>query len=256
MQILDTHFHLLSMKEKNLPTEISESLIGTDIGCSPEDIDERLVLLQGRQGIRTSQGAGPWCLDDGMADIDSLMSRLEENLERIDSTFIGECGLDFYWKYGTPAEQEELFIRQIELSNKLMRPIIIHSRDADSAMLDIIGRSNFQASGIMHCYSSGPQCLERILDKGLYVSFAGNVTYKANVGIQEAARFVPDDRILYETDAPYLAPVPMRGKPNRPEYTAYTSAFIAQLRGEEVEEFRGKAIENYKRLVSISTGHR
>ena len=96
----------------------------------------------------------------------------------------------------------------------------------------------------MHCYSSGPLLMKAALDKGLYISFSGNVTYKGSDIIRESAKAVPRDRILYETDSPYLAPIPMRGKPCRPEYTEYTLSFLAELRGEDMEELKWNVLEN------------
>ena len=156
--------------------------------------------------------------------------------------------------YGTKEEQIKLFETQLDLSEELRVPVIIHSRDADEDLVSIIKKRSFPYSGIMHCFSSSYDIAKAALDKGLYISFAGNVTYKSNNLIQQAAKYVPSDRILYETDSPYLAPVPMRYKPCNPCYSDYTSSFLADLRNKEADEFRSEAISNFKRLRSISEG--
>ena len=243
-----------SIHERDPEVEISRDVIGIDIGCEPGDIVPRLELLKGYGNVRTAQAAGPWCLEDGNADVDELIADLRKNLIDYRSTFLGECGLDWHWDYGTRDGQKALFQRQIDMSNEFGLPIIIHSREADDDMLEMLGKNHFEYSGIMHCYSSSVNELSRILDRGLYISFAGNLTYKSNRAMQEAARMVPIDRLLFETDSPYLAPRPMRGKMNRPEYTSYTSQFLAELRGEDVDELRSRCIENYRTLLSRSKG--
>ena len=243
-----------AIHERDSEIEISRDVIGIDIGCEPGDIVPRLELLKGYEHVRTAQAAGPWCLEDEGADIDILMEDLRKYLVDYRSTFLGECGLDWHWNYGTRDGQKALFQRQIDLSNEFGLPILIHSREADDDMLDMLAKNHFDYSGIMHCYSSGVDELDSILDKGFYISFSGNVTYKSNRAIQEAARRVPRDRLLYETDSPYLAPVPKRGRTNRPEYTEYTSQFLADLRGEDVEELREYCMENYRTLLSRSKG--
>lgn len=243
-----------TVHEKDPEIDITHNIIGIDIGCEPGDIIPRLELLKGYDNVRTSQAAGPWCMENENADVDELIADLRKNLIDYRSTFIGECGLDWYWDYGTRDGQKALFQRQIDMSNEMGLPIIIHSRGADEDMLEMLSKNHFDYSGIMHCYSSSINELGAILDKGFYVSFSGNVTYKSNKAIQEAAKAVPADRLLFETDSPYLAPVPKRGKTNRPEYTEYTSQFLADLRGVDVEEMRNQCIENYRTLLSRSKG--
>ena len=243
-----------SILERDPEIEVTRDIIGIDIGCEPGDIVQRIGLLKGYDNVRTAQAAGPWCMENENADVDELIEELRKNLIDYKSTFLGECGLDWYWDYGTRDGQKALFQRQIDMSNEMGLPLIIHSRNADEDMLEMIEKNHFDYSGIMHCYSSTVNELGAILDKGFYVSFSGNVTYKANKAIQEAAKTVPSDRLLFETDSPYLAPVPKRGRTNRPEYTEYTSQFLADLRGVDVEDLRAECIENYRTLLSRSKG--
>ena len=159
---------------------------------------------------------------------------------------IGECGFDMHWKYGTEDEQRALLMMQAELASELDLPIIIHTRDADRETSEALRSTSFRCSGIMHCFSSGEDLMRNALDKGMYISFAGNITYKGNDELRRIVQLVPEDRLLCETDSPYLAPVPMRGKPSRPEYTEYTIDLIASLRGEDRDKLKEQMVRNLK----------
>ena len=188
------------------------------------------------------------------------IDRLRKEAELFSSDAIGECGIDNHWKYGSPETQMELFMAEATLASSLGLPLIIHSRDADREMRAALSSSDFKASAVMHCFSSDDEMARFVLDRGLYVSFAGNVTYKGNECIRRAAMMVPDDRILVETDAPYLAPLPFRGKPCLPEYTETTLTFLASLRHQDVEELKEKVRNNLasfmKRNESVRSIHR
>lgn len=253
MEILDSHFHLYSMQKRGLNTTLPDTLIGIEVGTEPYDYEERRKLIA--NGIDYSHAAGPWCVaNENYKGAKNTTEDIALCFDKYKGTFLGEIGLDYHWMYGTKEEQKALFIAQLDLAEELGLPVIIHSRDADDDLVDILKCRTFNHSGIMHCFSSGPDVMEVALERNLYISFAGNVTYRSNVRIQESAKLVPSDRILYETDSPYLAPVPMRGKPCHPEYTEYTSAFLAELREESTDELKKKAIENFKRLKALSAG--
>ncbi len=242
--IIDSHFHSLSMSKRN-NLVIPEDFIGIDVGTVPEDYKDRLPLLPERPSIFISAGSGPWRLkDENYEGVEKERELLLRDIKRYGADAIGECGFDNHWKYGGKKESMELFMMQAELAAELKVPLIIHTRDADDEIKEAITSSSFKCRAIMHCYSSGPELMKAALDKGLYISFAGNVTYKGNTIIQESAKIVPLDRILYETDSPYLAPIPMRGKPTIPEYTEYTLSFIAELRGEDREKIKLHVLDN------------
>jgi TatD DNase family protein len=148
---------------------------------------------------------------------------------------IGETGLDYYRDYAPRADQERAFAAQIELARKLGKPLVIHTRAAEE---DTLAQLAAQAEGVnvvMHCFSI-PGHLEECLERGYVISFAGNVTYKSAAELAAAARRVPDERLLIETDAPYLTPQTVRKHPNQPAFVAHTAAFLAELRGVSVEE--------------------
>ena len=162
---------------------------------------------------------------------------------------IGECGLDFY-RMRQPREQQAGSFRfQIELARRHGLPLIVHSRDAMDETLDILGEYGPMA-GIMHCFSGDAASARRVLDLGFLVSFAGNVTYRTARDLQEAAAFVPLDRLLVETDAPFLTPVPLRGRKNRPAHVIHTYRFLAELRHEKLDRVQDAVSENFMGMVA------
>jgi TatD DNase family protein len=146
---------------------------------------------------------------------------------------IGECGMDFYRDTATRAQQERAFRAQIAIARAAGLPLVIHTRDASVATLKVLGEDATGLVVILHCFSM-VEHLDEVIDAGWYASFAGPLTYKPNHALRAAAARMPADRILIETDSPYLAPVPLRGKPNQPAYVAHTLATLAEVRGLDV----------------------
>ena len=171
---------------------------------------------------------------------------------------IGETGLDYYMNEGhCPLKQDflwqqERFRTHIRAAIAGQKPIIIHTRDAKEDTLKILTEERAeQVGGIMHCFVEDLETAEKALELGFYISFSGIVTFKNARQIQEVARMVPDDRLLIETDSPYLAPVPMRGKKNQPAYVLYIAEFLAQLRGTSVEHIAAVTRANYYSLFKL-----
>ena len=162
---------------------------------------------------------------------DADLASLEAMLKHPKVVGIGECGLDYYWDKSAIEEQKFVFKSQIELANKLNLPLIIHMRDSAFDTLEMIKTYKAKStSGIMHCYSGSAQMVDDFVQENLYISLAGPVTFKNAVTPKEVAKIIPIERLLIETDAPYLAPMPYRGKQNTPEYLPYTLAEIARIR--------------------------
>lgn len=163
---------------------------------------------------------------------------------------IGESGLDFFYDFSPRAMQEEAFRLHIAAARRLDLPLVIHSRDADADMLRILREEHaagpFQA--LMHCFSSSRELAEGALELGFYLSASGVITYKRNEELREIFRDAPLDRLLVETDSPYLAPVPRRGKRNEPAYVAYTAAMLAEVKGVSPEEIATATTANVLRL--------
>ena len=165
---------------------------------------------------------------------------------------IGEAGLDYFYDYGRPDQQAASFRTQITVARELGLPIIVHSRDADDDMADILEDEMQRGAftGVMHCFSSGAALAERALAVGFYISFSGILTFKKSTDLQAIAADVPLDRILVETDSPYLAPMPHRGKPNEPAFTAYTLEKLADIRGLPVTVMADITRRNTQNLFS------
>lgn len=163
---------------------------------------------------------------------------------------IGESGLDYFYDSSPRAVQQESFRRHIRACRETGLPLVVHSRDADADTARILQEEGAgrEVRGVMHCFSSGRALAEQALDFGFYISLSGIITFKKSEALREIARDIPLDRLLVETDAPYLAPVPMRGKRNEPAYVVHTAALVAELKGVTVEELGRRTTENFLRL--------
>jgi len=150
-----------------------------------------------------------------------------------DVAAVGEIGLDYHYSPETRTAQLELFSRQLELAARLNKPVIIHTRDADDDTLGVL--REIPSQGVIHCFTGNPRFCRSLLDLGLYISISGIVTFRAADNVRESAVVIPDDRLLIETDSPFLAPVPMRGNPNEPAFLPYTAKFLAELRKTDPE---------------------
>jgi TatD DNase family protein len=166
---------------------------------------------------------------------------------------VGETGLDYYYKYSLPEEQQALFRRTLRLSAKVHKPVVLHIRDAHPEALRIVAEEGAPAGGVVHCFTGGPDEARAWLELGFYISLSGIVTFKSAAAIQAAARLVPADRLLLETDCPYLAPVPHRGKRNEPAYLVHTAAFVANLRGVGLPELAAATTAAARRLFRLPT---
>jgi TatD DNase family protein len=159
---------------------------------------------------------------------------------------IGEIGLDYHYDFSPREVQREVFSRQLAMARK---PVIIHTREAWDDTLRLL-REHPGVTGVFHCFSGGPEEAEQVLEMGFYLSFAGVVTFPKALRIQEAARMAPSDRLLVETDAPYLAPVPRRGKRNEPAFVLETARRVAELRGESLDQLAAATTENFRRVFA------
>jgi TatD DNase family protein len=160
---------------------------------------------------------------------------------------IGETGLDFYRKGAPREDQERAFAAQIALARETAKPLVIHSRAAEQATLDQLAAEADGVSVVMHCFSM-PERLDQCLERGYQISFAGNVTYKSAVELAQAAQLVPEERLLIETDAPYLTPQAVRKERNQPAFVAHTLAFLAERRGVAVAELDAAVERNAARV--------
>lgn len=168
---------------------------------------------------------------------------------------IGETGLDKYWDFAPLDLQTDYFIRHLELSQRIQKPFVVHCREAEAEVVSVMQQfaAGQSLNGVMHSFCGSAESLRQCLELGLYISFAGMVTFRKNDGLREIARGVPLDRILIETDSPYLAPHPNRGKRNKPAWVRFTSNCLAEVFGISEDEFAEQTRENAQRLFGIKT---
>ena len=239
--MIDTHAHL-DMLPEDLFKQTLECLInkscpeGVDIpldavitvGCDTEEIPKALSLANQYEGyIWAAVGYHPYEADKvNKDDLELLRNLAEENKGTV--VAIGECGLDYYRNYASKENQWKLFEAQLEIAKELDLPVVIHSRDADEDTVSILKNSGVKR-GVIHCFTGTEKLLKGALDLGFYISLSGIVTYKNAKELQALAKQIPPDRLLVETDSPYLAPVPKRGKKNIPPYVFFTLKFLSEL---------------------------
>ena len=251
--LIDSHCHLnfpdLAQRLPEVLANMAEA--GVDkaiaISVSRQSFEEVHTIAQNYPNIYATVGIHP---DDPEAEEFSL-EELLERAARPKVVGIGETGLDYHWCKGDLAWQHQRFALHIEAANRSGLPLVVHTRDAAEDTMRLL--REYQAhAGVIHCFTEDVHIAKLALDLGFYISFSGIVTFKNAAAIQEAARYVPLDRMLVETDSPYLAPVPKRGKPNEPAYIRHTAAFVAQLRGDSLENIAQATTANCLRLFNLA----
>ncbi|MGI9111788.1 MAG: TatD family hydrolase [Gaiellaceae bacterium] len=240
--MIDTHAHLDGCDEPVGALLSRADAVGVTrvvtIGTGIESSRTALALADTYDGVHAALGIDPHQAGGTEAD---RLEELRELLEHPRAVAVGETGLDNFHAFATPAAQLQLFEAQIELATATGLPLVIHSRHADEETAAALAA--FAGTVVLHCFSSAG-LLPAALERGYYVSFAGNVTYPKAVELREAAAQVPPERILAETDSPYLAPQPHRGRPNEPAHVIHTVAALAGARGEDVDELAARIDAN------------
>lgn len=226
----------------------SENFQGMDIGTNFDDLPNRYNLLKNHSRIHLSAGIGPWGADREES-VDFQINKFKENIERYPISAIGEIGLDYYWNYGTPEKQEELLLRQIEISEDMHLPIIIHTRDADDATIKILKERTFKYGGIIHCFSGSRELCDVALSRGFLISFAGPITYKKNEELREILKTVPQSSLLLETDSPHLPPEPFRGKYNTPTLIPLVYERASEINKVSIQELSKTVSKNFSDLL-------
>lgn len=190
---------------------------------------------------------------DTVGVTDKDISRIKEMAHETSVVAIGEIGLDYYWMKDTPENQKIFFRRQMNIAAELKKPVIIHDRDAHDDVLAIMQEYNGKVRGVLHSFSGDRSMMQKAYDMGYYFSISGPVTYpgKRSEALRDAVQHIPADRILIETDSPYLAPQPMRGKSNEPVHVKYVLEFIAQLRSENRNELLAQVRTNAHTIFGI-----
>jgi TatD DNase family protein len=178
-------------------------------------------------------------------------TELEDLCGDPDVVAVGECGLDFHYDRSPRDVQREVFTRQLRLAKTLRKPVVVHTREADVETAEILAGELGPAGGVIHCFTSDWTAAQRYLALGMYLSFSGVLTFRNADAVREAAQKAPLDRILVETDCPFLAPVPHRGKRNEPAWVALTAARLAELRGLQLAEIERATTENSRAALRL-----
>ncbi|HEY1478452.1 MAG TPA: TatD family hydrolase [Gaiellales bacterium] len=237
--MIDTHAHLQGLPEGADEAIAAAAAVGVDrivcVGDSPELAREALELCDRHPGVRATVGLHPHRAELWNASVRAELAELVADPRVVG---VGECGLDFFRERAPHAVQARAFEGQAELAIEAGKPLVIHSREAAAETLEVL--RGFPGRVVLHCFAL-PDDVDEVIERGWWASFAGNVTYPSAVPLQEAARRMPAERLLVETDSPYLAPVPHRGKPCRPAMVLDTLRFVAGLRGDDPETL-GRAI--------------
>ena len=247
--MIDTHAHLDACADRPSALIRRARSAGVDrivtVGTGIESCRAALELAQLHEEVFAALGIDPHQAGDPEA---GRVDELRELLEHEEAVAVGETGLD-YFRDGAPRDrQRKLFEAQLELATELGKPVVIHARDADADTAEVL--AGFDGPVVMHCFSS-PGLLKTVVDRGYYVSFAGNVTYPKATDLRAAAAQVPAERILAETDSPYLAPQSRRGRPNEPANVALTVAELAKARGDDADELAARIDANATAAFSL-----
>jgi TatD DNase family protein len=252
MQLVDTHCHLDNEQfdsDREAVIERAraagvERMMAIGTGEGPPDLEAAIRLADRYPFIYATIGIHP---HDASKATDETFHLLRELARHPKVLAIGEIGLDYHYDFSPREVQREVFERQLELAREADKPIVIHTREAWADTLEVI-RSHWHGEGIMHCFTGDEPQAREALALGFYLSFGGVLTFPKAEPVRQAARIAPVDRILIETDCPYLAPVPHRGKRNEPAFIAETARRLAEIRGISAEEIAIATAANFERL--------
>ncbi|MBB3059986.1 TatD family hydrolase [Microbulbifer rhizosphaerae] len=252
--LVDSHCHLDRLKLDKFDGDLDAVLelarsrgVGKFlcVGISLENVD-RVVDIAGRhEDVVCSVGVHPLDVDSGLADVDKLL----ELAQKPKVVALGETGLDYYYSTDTKEIQQQSFTAHLQAAGRAQLPVIVHTRDAREDTIELIREHGSpEHAGVLHCFTESWEMAKAALDLNYYISLSGIVTFKNAGELRDVAQKLPLDRLLVETDSPYLAPVPYRGKPNIPAYVREVAEFIAELRGIPYEQLAEITTENFHRL--------
>ena len=248
--IINTHSHVNMLRETNIDEAIQNAIDNKIVTIVPsssvQDIFDTDKFIKKYNDVYGYVGVFPEEVKDFS---DKTLSDMEEIIKSNPKIIgIGEIGLDYYWDKSFKELQKEVFIKQIEFANQLNLPLNIHSREAHLDTLEILKKYNKNSTAIMHCFSGSLEFARECIKEGIYIALGGVVTFKNAKKTKEVAKNIPLEYLLLETDDPYLAPVPFRGKENQPMYVKYVAEEIANLRGITPEEVAKTSTENAKKI--------
>lgn len=249
--MIDTHSHINMLEDidavlKNASDAGVEKII---LPCAyPSDLEPVMEIIDKYDNVYGLLGVHPSEVKDWT---DELPDKIRQYSKDKKVAGIGEIGLDYYWDRSFNDLQKEVFIKQIKLANELNLPMSVHDREAHKDTFDILNEYNKNSTVVMHCFSGSVEFARECVKKGFYIAIGGVVTFKNAIKMKEVAKDVPLDRLLLETDAPYLTPVPYRGKENQPAYVKYVAEEIAKIRGISFEEIDKITTENAQKVFGL-----
>ncbi len=255
--LIDTHCHLTmpdfdadrsDVIQRAIDAGISHMItVGTDI----EDSKRAIALAEGYEFIYAAVGIHPHDARD-ITDIENVSDTIKKLASKKKVVALGETGLDYHYMHSPAEIQQEHFRLEINLAKSLGLPVIVHSREAKEDTLRILKEEKVEVTGgVLHCFSGDMDMAEKALNMGLYISFSGVITFRNAKKMPDIVKAIPLDRILIETDAPFLTPVPHRGKRNEPAYVKYMAEKIADIKGISLEELGKTIIDNAARLFRL-----
>ncbi len=252
---VDSHCHLDRLEQS--PEELSNTLAfarqrGVQhflcVAVSVADYDAMAEAVADFDDVSVSCGVHPLHQEDA-CDYETLLRKAS----RPEVVAVGETGLDYFYSADTQQVQRQSFVDHIRVANELAKPLIIHTRDARDDTLNLLREHKAEhTAGVLHCFTESLEMAEAAMEMGFYISISGIVTFRSAEELREVVKAVPLERLLIETDSPWLAPVPHRGKQNQPGYVVEVAEFIAQLKGITVEELAAATTENFYRLFSLA----
>ncbi len=252
--LIDSHCHINCLKGAEKKQAVEEYLqiakeYGVDeflcVSIDWETWPEVIAIAEDHHNVYASIGVHPNHDEGYEPTIKDLLERAQH--EKI--VAIGETGLDYFRSDGDLTWQQNRFRTHIRAANECQKPLIVHTRDAREDTIKILQEESAQhAGGVLHCFTESWEMAKSAMELNFYISFSGIVTFKSAVELQEVAKMMPLDRMLVETDSPYLAPMPHRGKQNQPAYTKYVAEYIAELRGISFDEIAARTTENFNAL--------
>ncbi len=250
----DNHCHLTSLK-----TDPAEAVaVAADasvtrlltVGCTVADSSRAIDIAAGFDNVWATAGVHPHDAKDGLEGLETLLDSTIEGERAV--VAVGECGLDYHYDHSPRSQQADVFARQIEMAHQRDLALVIHSRSAWDDTFEVLDRCGMPERTVFHCFTGGPDEAVEAIARGAYLSFSGIVTFPSAPELREAATLTPGDRILVETDSPYLAPVPLRGKANKPANVAVVGEFLANHLGLEIEAFAAATTDNANRLFGLT----
>ena len=244
VELIDSHCHLYDTRGVALDDVLAAARAAgivqmVNVGCDEATTRAAIEIASTHDGVYATVGLHP---HEAVHGIDTILPFLDDPAAMAHVIAIGEAGFDLYYEHSPRDAQAEVFAAQIQLAHERDLPLVIHTRDAWPDTFDVLDAEGMPERTIFHCFSGGPDEARACLDRGAYLSFSGIVTFKTATDLQAAARLCPTDRLLVETDSPYLAPVPHRGRTNQPAFVSHVAQFVADLRDEPFDSFAAATV--------------